>query len=212
MKEKTSASNGYFDMVEYFCNGHNDTAVDVISYDCSGKEIERETFSWTTGCGEVTSEGIWRKAEEFAQQLMQNGMVPRHKFPFEMICSNNVNTPKKEEKKEERNEEHYIFRKTGKLIYSEPTNPYETVEVYLDLEPNGWAVKSYVSEHGPDGGSSWRGIFIDEENRQKFELAVGKSFEAFLKKYLRQHSNTGLIGFAKLLDAYEIAYTQKYAF
>ena len=106
----------------------------------------------------------------------------------------------------------YVFRMTGKLIYSESSNPYETVEVYFDREPDGWAVKSYISERGPDGGSSWRGIFIDEQNRQKFELSVGEDYEAFLRKYFHKHSKLGLLGFAKILDEHEIVYTQKYAF
>ena len=106
----------------------------------------------------------------------------------------------------------YIFRSTGKLIYSEPDNPSETVEVYLDLEPDGWVVKSYISDHGPDGGSSWHGIFFDEQNRQKLELSVGENIEVFLKKWLREHSNSELSGLSKLLDAYEIVYTVKWAF
>ncbi len=69
----------YFDMIEYFCNGHNDTAVDIILYDCNGNQVERKTFSWSTGCDEVTSEGIWKKADEFAQGLMQTGKTLRYR-------------------------------------------------------------------------------------------------------------------------------------
>ena len=89
MKEKNgilvkgaAESIAYFDMIEYFCNGHDDTAVDVISYDCNGIEIERNTFSWNSECGEVTSEGIWRKADEFAHQLIQKGRILRHRKPI----------------------------------------------------------------------------------------------------------------------------------
>ena len=82
LKNEVTALNMYFDMIEYFCNGHDDTAVDVISYDCTGKEIERKTFSWSTGCGEVTPKGIWQKADEFAHQLLQKGMTLRHRKPI----------------------------------------------------------------------------------------------------------------------------------
>lgn len=88
MKEKNTTlrkpvqSGAYFDMIEYFCNGHDDTAVDVISYDCNGIETGRKIFSWSNGSGEVTSEGIWRKADEFAHQLMQNGITLRHRKPI----------------------------------------------------------------------------------------------------------------------------------
>ena len=64
-----------FDMIEYFCNGHDDTAVDVILYDQSGNKISRETFSWSSGCGEVTSEGIWRKAGGSPRALVPKGLV-----------------------------------------------------------------------------------------------------------------------------------------
>lgn len=106
----------------------------------------------------------------------------------------------------------YMFRKSGTLIYSVWDNPYETEDVYLDLEPDWWVVKSYISEHGPDGISSWHGIFIDEQNRQKFESAVGENMEVFLRKYLCAPSKPGLIGFSKLLNSYEIVHTSKYAF
>ena len=82
LDKESSELNMYFDMIEYFCNGHDDTAVDVISYDCNCKEIGKKTFSWVTGCGEVTSEGIWRKADEFAQQLVQKGWRLRHRRPI----------------------------------------------------------------------------------------------------------------------------------
>ena len=72
----------YFDMIEYFCNGHDDTAVDIIIYDCDGIQTERKTFSWAAGCGEVTSEGIWQKADEFAQYLKQNGKRLRYRTPI----------------------------------------------------------------------------------------------------------------------------------
>lgn len=78
-KESSLAEAAYFDMVEYFCNGHDDTAVDIIQYRHNGQEILRETFSWSNGCGEVTSEGIWKKANECAQRLILEGIPCREK-------------------------------------------------------------------------------------------------------------------------------------
>jgi len=80
--EQISELHNYFDMIEYFCNGHNDTAVDIIIYDYNGKQVERKTFSWSTGCDEVTSEGIWKRADEFAQYLIQTGKSLRYRKPI----------------------------------------------------------------------------------------------------------------------------------
>ena len=106
----------------------------------------------------------------------------------------------------------YMFKPSGKLIYSEPCNPYETVEVYFDLEPEGWAIKSYISEYGPDGGSSWEGVFLDDLNKKKFEALVSEDLEMFLRNYLQEHSKLGLTGFTDMLETNEIAYTLKMAF
>ena len=108
--------------------------------------------------------------------------------------------------------ETYYFRRSGKLVYSEPCNPYETVEIYLDQEEEGIVVKSYISEHGPDGISSWHGIFLDGENTQKLTLLSGGNIEVFLRFFLREHAQTGLIALSDFLDEHKIIYTQKWAF
>ena len=78
VKQQSNSNEGaYFDMKEYFCNGHDDTAVDVILYDCSGNELSRKTFSWEDG--EVTSSGIWGMANEYAQSLELDGAFCRNK-------------------------------------------------------------------------------------------------------------------------------------
>lgn len=106
----------------------------------------------------------------------------------------------------------YWFRCTGTRIYSEPGNSYETIEVYLEFEPEFMAVKSLISEHGPDGDTSWHGIFLDPENQEKLMLLTEKTCEAFLRAYLKEHSLRGLIGLSEYLDAHGIAYESKYAF
>lgn len=106
----------------------------------------------------------------------------------------------------------YCFRATGKLIYSEPSNPYETVEIYLNYEYDHLALKSYISEHGPDGGSSWRGIYLDDENAQKLSKIVGEDLEAFFRTYLRQNSHLGLLGLTGYLKERDIEFDHKLAF
>lgn len=106
----------------------------------------------------------------------------------------------------------YFFRCSGTLVYSEPGNPYETIEVYLDFEPEFMVVKSYISEHGPDGGSSWHGLFLDEANQEKLALVAGGDIREFLQTYLKEHSNLGLIGLSRFLTEQGITYDSKYAF
>ena len=106
----------------------------------------------------------------------------------------------------------YIFRCTGTLIYSEPCNPYETIEIYLEYEPEFLAIKSWISEHGPDGVSSWHGIFLDLENQRKLRSMLDRSIREFLQIYLKEHSNLGLIGLSRFLDEHGITYDTKMAF
>ena len=105
----------------------------------------------------------------------------------------------------------YLFQCTGTLVYSELDNPYETVKTYLNREPEGWVIKSYISEHGPEGGSSWRGIFLDEENWARFEAAASENGEAFLRKYLKEKRHYGLWAVNNFLDTHQIPYTSKSA-
>jgi len=106
----------------------------------------------------------------------------------------------------------YYFRGSGSLIYHEPSNPYETVEVYLDLQPDFVGIKSYISEHGPDGGSSWRGIFLDIPNIRKLQKIVGSNIEFFFANFYRENSNKGIIALAEFLTEHGISFEQKWAF
>lgn len=106
----------------------------------------------------------------------------------------------------------YFFRCSGTLVYSEPGNPYETIEVYLDFEPEFMVVKSWISEHGPDGCSSWHGLFLDKENQEKLALVAGGDLREFLQTYLKEHSNGGLSDLSQFLREQGITYASKYAF
>ena len=106
----------------------------------------------------------------------------------------------------------YIFRASGILIYDEQSNPYETVEIYMDYEPGRLAVKSHISEHGPDGGSSWRGVFIEDIELRKLKYVVGEDIKVFLSQYLRKNASRGLIGLSEFLKGNDIAFESLYAF
>lgn len=99
---------------------------------------------------------------------------------------------------------------SGKLIYSEPNNIYETIEVYLDME-QGFVVKSFLLDHG-DGGSSWEVVTLDEENVKKLKKAAGEDLEAFLGLFWRIYArrSSGMIKFQDFLKENGITYTSKY--
>ena len=101
-----------------------------------------------------------------------------------------------------------VMRMSGKLIYSEPQNPYETVEVYLDTE-HGFILKCLISEHSPDGCSSWEAIYIDEKNLEKLKKIVTGDIEAFLAGFWSNRSS-GMFGFRQFLNDNEIEYNSKY--
>jgi hypothetical protein len=69
----------YFVMFEYFCSGHDDRAIDVISYDCNGNEIERKTFYFISYEKDLL---CWKAADEYAQELIKNGRVLKTRIPF----------------------------------------------------------------------------------------------------------------------------------
>ena len=106
----------------------------------------------------------------------------------------------------------YIFRCSGIRVYNEYGNPYETVEIYLDMEPEFIGIKSLISEHGPDGITSWHGVFLDAQNSHKLMHLVGKDIEAYLRAFFRKYSSKGLLAFTDFLEHSGIAYESKYAF
>ncbi|MBR5046612.1 MAG: hypothetical protein IKX76_00075 [Eubacterium sp.] len=100
-----------------------------------------------------------------------------------------------------------MITRSGRLIYSEPDNPYETVEVYLSKEPH-FTVKSYISEHGPDGGSSYRVLMMDDENYEKMKKALDGNVERFLGNLFDQKK--GMSSLQELLDSMGIEYKTAY--
>ena len=106
----------------------------------------------------------------------------------------------------------YIFRCSGIQVYWEYGNPYETVEIYLDMDPEFIGVKSHISEHGPDGISSWHGVFLDAQNSDKLMQLVGKNIAAYLRSFFRKYPSTGILAFTDFLDRSGISYKSTYAY
>lgn len=139
-----------FDMVEYFCNGHNDTAVDVIQYDSNGNVIMKKTFSWSDGCGEVTSDGIWKKANQYAQTLANSGIPCRKKIP---ICGKQSDEPLKAES--------HTTEKEG--IPSAKAAYYDWEDTSWDNSRSGiYKIAVTVTQYDQDGNVIAREIFCED--------------------------------------------------
>ena len=120
-KEETPAKAVCFDMVEYFCNGHDDVTVAVSQFDSNGKKIAEEEFNWNT-CDEVTSEGLWRKAKEYARELQAANIPLRWEKP---LCGEDRNhmqssAERKETSKQPTKEEIQSYQ----AIMQQPLGPF----------------------------------------------------------------------------------------
>ena len=92
---------------------------------------------------------------------------------------------------------------SGTLLYSEPSNPYETIEVYWEETPE-FVVKSYISEHGPDGCSSWEVLSLSPENAEKLRQTASGSLKELLAGFWE--SQNGMISLRQYLTSHDIPY------
>lgn len=62
-----------------------------------------------------------------------------------------------------------VIQHEGKnvLLYSDPSNPYESIYIRAKIENGCLTVTDEEIEHGPDGGSSCRILTFDKENTKK---------------------------------------------
>ncbi|MCR5794582.1 MAG: hypothetical protein K6G61_04455 [Solobacterium sp.] len=98
---------------------------------------------------------------------------------------------------------------SGRLIYSEPSNPYETIEVYAE-DAEQFSIKLYISEHGPDGGNSFRVIVMDREGRDTLEKLAGGDITGFLRRFWTEKN--GMSDLGEFLDQNGISYKQGWYF
>ena len=99
-----------------------------------------------------------------------------------------------------------FISRSGSLIYSEPDNPYETVEVYIDTYEY-FVIKQYIFDRG-NGAGGWRALFLDEENEKKLrDLTNGQPAES-----LRDHFKDGgsMYSLMKKLDEAGLEYVPGY--
>lgn len=99
------------------------------------------------------------------------------------------------------------MRRSGKLIYNESQNPYETIEVYLDTG-HGFIVKCLISDCAPGEGYSWNAVYIDEENLERLKKLVYGDIEVFLKSFWL--CDSGMTGFSQFLTKHGIAYDSQW--
>ena len=93
--------------------------------------------------------------------------------------------------------------RSGKLIFSMPSNPYETVEVYVE-DAELFMIKLYISEHTRDSGSSFRVIVMDKEGRDKLKELAGGDITGFLSGFWTEKN--GMNDLRKFLDQNGINY------
>ena len=110
-----------------------------------------------------------------------------------------------------------VFRgPSGKseIIYSEPDNIYETVEVYV-LVQDGILVGSYISEHSYDGASTWRLVNLNPESFEMLQTVMakerlGNDVIHFLQQKFFNRENIDIMDFAAFLKQYGIPFEEKF--
>lgn len=71
-------------------------------------------------------------------------------------------------------------KRTDKLLYSDPRNPYESIYISAKIIDGKLTVTDSECEHGPDGGWSHRIISFDEENTEKgFAFLLDRNADPF---------------------------------
>lgn len=100
------------------------------------------------------------------------------------------------------------------IIYSEPDNIYETVEVYV-LVQDGMLVGSYISEHSYDGASTWRLVNLTPESFEKLQALMAKEHLGndvirFLQQKFFNRENNDIMNYTAFLKQYGIPFEEKF--
>ncbi|MBR1759114.1 MAG: NAD(P)H-dependent oxidoreductase [Lachnospiraceae bacterium] len=99
------------------------------------------------------------------------------------------------------------------LLYSDPSNPYESIYIHAKIEDDCLTVVDSECEHGPDGGWSYRIITFDRENTVKaidFLSQGGRDPFATLQRMLGYEQRTRK--FREACDERGIQYQDRLAF
>ena len=94
-----------------------------------------------------------------------------------------------------------------KLLYSDPSNPYESIYIEARIVNGALSVTDSECEHGPDGGWSHVTTSFDEENTEKvFTFLLERNADPFqaLAKMMSYRSRTS--DFLEVCDKRGIVY------
>lgn len=99
------------------------------------------------------------------------------------------------------------------LLYSDPSNPYESIYIRARVVHGVLTVIDSECEHGPDGGWSHKTITFDRENTEKvFAFLLDMSYDPFraLARMIDYNDRTG--HFLEVCDELGIRYESRWSF
>lgn len=105
------------------------------------------------------------------------------------------------------------YEGTEKLLYSDPSNPYESIYIRAKIKDGLLTVIDSECEHAPDGGWSHRILAFDKINTEKaFLMLLEKDHDPFkaIKDMLSYSERTGT--FREACDKRGIKYKNTLAF
>ena len=105
------------------------------------------------------------------------------------------------------------YEGTEELLYSDPSNPYESIYIRAKFSNGQLTVTDSECEHAPDGGWSHRILEFDKGNTENAVLMlIEKDPDPFkaLKSIISYQDRTGI--FREMCDRREIKYKETFAF
>ena len=99
-----------------------------------------------------------------------------------------------------------VIMGTGSMIYSEPDNPYERIEVYIEGR-KCLCIKEYIFDNG-DGAGSWKAVFLDKENTEKLKKITGGKVRKKIQSFCNKNNSMGPI--IDYLEKNGIEYIHRY--
>ena len=105
------------------------------------------------------------------------------------------------------------YEGTEKLLYSDASNPYESIYIRAEIRNRSLTVTDSECDHGPDGGWSHGTYTFDEENTEKvIFFLLEKNPDPFMAMESMMTYEDRTRVFAKMCDEKGIIYTHTLEF